>query len=525
MDIGEDTLTVADVAAVARHPGNTAFALSGQAAEQMAASVDLRNRLIATGRPIYGVTTGFGDSARFHVGTGRAAALQHGLIRFHLNGSGPDTADDVVRATLLIRANCLARGRSGVRRDLVDLLLDLLRHDILPRVPERGSVGASGDLVPLCYVADVLTGHGEVTHRGAPLPAAEALDACGLTPVTLEAKEGLALINGTSFMSGFATLAAHDAEHLALVADVCTALTCEALEGNLGHFHDAVHRNKPHPGQLRSAARIRALLTGSRLATDHLRAHAGLPRIGAQQVVPLERAVQDRYSVRCAPHVTGVLLDTLGWVVPWLDVEINSSNDNPLFDPALDEPLSGGNFYGGHVGQAMDALKTAVASVGDLLDRQLALLVDDKFNRGLPLNLAAPPEESAGMGHGFKGAQIACSALAAEALKLTNPATAHSRSTEAHNQDKVSMGTIAARDARTVVELVTEIAALHLLACCQAAELRGPDRLAPGTRAVFDLVRTHAAFLDTDRRLDTDLRALTGLIRRGGVSEVVEGAR
>jgi histidine ammonia-lyase len=218
--------------------------------------------------------------------------------------------------------------------------------------------------------------------------------------------------------------------------------------------------------------------------------------------------------------VNGVLADTLDWVTCWLDIEINSTNDNPLFDPATSDVYNGGNFYGGHVGQAMDSLKLAVASVGDILDRQLAMLVDSKFNHGLPLNLVqqvAPRDPSAGLHHGFKGMQIASSALAAEALKLTNPATAFSRSTEAHNQDKVSMGTIAARDARTVVELVEEIAAIHLLASCQAADLRGAHHLGRGTRAGYELIRDHVPFVGQDRRLDGDLSGVVELIRSGAL--------
>jgi histidine ammonia-lyase/phenylalanine ammonia-lyase len=233
----------------------------------------------------------------------------------------------------------------------------------------------------------------------------------------------------------------------------------------------------------------------------------------------LDRQVQDRYSIRCMPHVNGVLLDTVEWVDKWLTVEINSTNDNPLFDPESAEVYSGGNFYGGHVGHAMDSLKLAVASVGDALDRQLALLVDDKFSHGLPLNLAR--QATTGLNHGFKGMQIASSALAAEALKLTNPATAFSRSTEAHNQDKVSMGTIASRDARTVTELVVEIAAINLLAGCQAVEFRGAELQGRWTGKVLELVRTQVPSLEQDRRLDRDLETVADMIASGVISDLV----
>jgi histidine ammonia-lyase/phenylalanine ammonia-lyase len=392
-------------------------------------------------------------------------------------------------------------------------------------------VGASGDLVPLCYLANALTGRGEVTLRGVCRPAAEVLAECGLGPVTLEAKEALALINGTSFMSAYAALALQDAVELARVAEVCTALCAEVLCGNSGHFDPLTHAQKPHPGQVQSAARIAALLAGSGLARDHRTVLGGNRALDGQRYQRLANPIQERYSVRCAPHVVGVLADTVDWGRRWVEVEINSTNDNPLFDVATGAVYNGGNFYGGHVGHAMDSLKLAVANVGDLLDRQLALIVDERFNNGLTPNLVPRRDAGdwhAGLHHGFKGAQIACSALVAEALKLTMPATAFSRSTEAHNQDKVSMGTIAARDARTVVELVTEVAAIHLAALCQAADLRGPDRLAPGTRTAYRLVREHVGFLDRDRRLDGELARLAELIGTGAfgkvADDVIEGA-
>ena len=523
--IGDDTLTVERVASFARAPHRMSVAIDDEAAARMKSSVDSRNALIATNRPIYGVTTGFGDNGQFQLSPDKTAELQRNLIGYHLNGTGPRAADDVVRATMLIRANCLARGYSGIRREVVDLILGCLREGIAPMVPERGSVGASGDLVPLCYLASMLIGEGDALVGESAVSARQALAQHGLDPVVLEAKEGLALINGTSFMSGFATLAAHDAAQLAAVADLCTALASEALTGNRGHFDPVIHRHKPHPGQLRSAARIRALLSGSRLSTDRPQVLTPNPEVAEQGVIHLDRIVQDRYSVRCAPHVIGVLADTLDWSVQWLNTEINSTNDNPLFDPSGDDVPSGGNFYGGHVGQAMDALKTAVASVGDLLDRQLALLVDTKFNQGLTPNLAPwanPEDPGAGLYHGFKGMQLACSALAAEALKNTMPATSFSRSTESHNQDKVSMGTIAARDARDNVELVREIAAIQLLAACQVVDLRGAENLGRGTAAAHGLIREHVPFAARDRRMDHDIAAVVDLICDGELSRVID---
>jgi histidine ammonia-lyase len=524
--LGSDTLRPRDVADCARLAGKSELVLDAAAANRMADSVTLRDELIASGMPIYGVTTGFGDSNTGHISAAKATALQQNLIQYHLVGSGAEASADTVRATMLIRANCLSRGYSGVRREVVDLILACLAHDILPLIPERGSVGASGDLVPLCYLADMLTGRGPAHYAGRTLPAAEALRECRLEPVTLGPKEALALINGTSFMSAFAALALTDAEEIAYAADVCTALSSEVLLGNRGHFSPFIHLQKPHPGQIRSAGRVLAMLTGSTLSRDHPQVLEANPDLGDAGYQRLVQPIQDRYSVRCAPHVVGVLHDTLDWTERWVDVEINSTNDNPLFDLASQTVFNGGNFYGGHIGQAMDSLKVAVANTGDLLDRQLALVVDEKFNHGLTPNLiprVSDDSDRAGLHHGFKGVQIACSALAAEALKQSAPASVFSRSTEAHNQDKVSMGTIAARDARTAVELVENIVSLHLAALCQAADLRGAEGLGHGTRAAYELVRAHVPFLENDRRLDHEISSLTEAVRGGALREAIGG--
>jgi histidine ammonia-lyase len=385
--VGADALTVDDVAAVGRRATGHAHEFDVAASNRVDRSVALKNRLIRTGRPIYGVTTGFGDSNTHQISPEKAAELQRNLITYHLVGSGPTAEPAIVRATMLIRANCLARGYSGVRGSVIRLLLDCLERDILPIIPERGSVGASGDLVPLCYLAALLTGQGDALAAGRVRPAAEALAASGLAPVTLEPKEALALINGTSFMSAFAAQAVHDAAELAYAADVCTALCSETLLGNRGHFDAMIHEQKPHPGQVRSAGHVRGLLRDSKLSRHHEQVLLANPELGERSYLRLEQAIQDRYSIRCAPHVIGVLHDTLDWARTWVETEINSTNDNPLFDPGSEVVHNGGNFYGGHIGQAMDALKVAVASVGDLLDRQLALVVDEKFNNGLTANL------------------------------------------------------------------------------------------------------------------------------------------
>ncbi len=514
------SLTVGDALDVARRARTVR--LADTAREAIDASRRLKEGIIAREAPIYGVTTGFGDSAHRQISPEKTAGLQRFLLRGLGCGTGPMATPDVTRVTMLLRANCLAKGNSGVRAIVVEQLLALLDHDVLPLIPERGSCGASGDLVPLSYVGRALTGEADVLHDGRSRDAGDALADLGLVPLELEAKEGLALVNGTSFMSAFACLAVSAARELADVSDLLTAMASQALLGNRGHFNAFLFDEaKPHRGMITSARRIRRLLADSDLALDSEELFAeGMNGAGFRE---LHRQVQDKYSIRCAPHVNGVLRDVLAWVQEWVEIEINSSDDNPLFDVDRGRVQSGGNFYGGHMGQAMDSLKVAVANVCDLMDRQLELLVDEKFNLGLTPNLiprVRADEPEAGLYHGFKGAQLCCSAMTAEALKLCNPATIHSRSTECHNQDKVSMGTIAARDARTIIEIAQDIAAIHLLACCQALELRGPHQAAPTTQAVLRLVRAHVPSLESDRRMDRDIAAAGELIRSGELLSV-----
>jgi histidine ammonia-lyase/phenylalanine ammonia-lyase len=518
-------LTIADALAVAR--GDRTVRLSERAKEAVRACCELKRSLIAEEIPIYGVTTGLGDSAHRQVASGKSARLQQNLLRFLGCGTGPITPPEVVRVAMLLRANCLSKGNSGVRLELVERLLDLLNHDVIPVIPERGSCGASGDLVPLSYVGRALVGETRVALDGQTREASEVLSELGYEPLVLEAKEGLALTNGTSYMTAFACLAVGAARDLADVVDLATAMASEALLGNRGHFNAFLFDSaKPHHGMVISARNIRELLVDSQLTLDS--DDFTSRSLNGADFVELERRVQDRYSIRCTPHVNGVLRDVLAWVEEWVATEINSSDDNPLFNVSGRRVESGGNFYGGHMGQAMDSLKVALANVCDLIDRQLELIVDEKFSAGLTPNLiprfdAGHPE--AGIHHGFKGMQLCCSAMTAEAMKLCNPATIHSRSTECHNQDKVSMGSIAARDARSIVELAQNIAAIHLIACAQALELRGVDQCSPRTREAFELVRSRVPFLDGDRYMDEDIAAVVELIGEGAFSGVVSSTR
>ncbi|TPG67881.1 aromatic amino acid lyase [Brevibacillus laterosporus] len=519
MILNGNDLKISDVAHVAKGDSKSfSFLISDEAIERIVKCNELKHEIINKQHPIYGVTTGFGDSVNRQISAEKTWDLQRNLIKFLSCGVGPVADESVARATMLIRTNCLVKGNSAVRMDVIHQLVAYLEKGITPIIPERGSVGASGDLVPLSYVASILVGEGKVLYKGKQCEVKEALEAEALMPLTLEAKEGLALVNGTSFMSAFACLAYTDAEEIAFVADICTAMASEALLGNRGHFYSFIHEQKPHLGQMVSAKNIYTILEGSQLSKEYSQILGINEKMNSKSYVELTQSIQDRYSIRCAPHVTGVLYDTLDWVKKWLEVEINSTNDNPIFDIDTREVYNGGNFYGGHVVQAMDSLKVSVANIADLLDRQLQLVVDEKFNKNLTPNLIQrfnSDDYELGLHHGFKGMQIASSALTAEALKMSNPVSVFSRSTEAHNQDKVSMGTIASRDARTIVELTQHVAAIHLIALCQALDLRDIEKMSPQTSKIYKMIRMHVPFVDRDRALEGDIEIVVQLIRSG----------
>ena len=520
-----ETLTLPNVEAVARRGARVALTDDERVLARIRDSRDLNQKLADQGIPIYGVTTGVGDSVDRHVGADRVETLQAGLMTMLGCGVGDYLDVEACRAILVARVNCLAKGYSAVRPELIERLVTLLNRDLIPCVPKIGSVGASGDLVPSSYIAAVVMGRRELYDHGRIRPTAEAYREAGLEPLTLVAKEGLAMVNGTAFMTGLGILAVEDAHRLAVLADACTALTTEALTGISGPFEPFLHEVvKPHPGQVTSAARIRKLLEGSELARDYYEMVEKLGKMD-KGVRRLDIKIQDKYSVRCAPHCIGALEDAVSWVRRTLEVELNSANDNPLYDLEAGVVRSGGNFSGFHVALAMDTLKIAVASVADLLDRQFELINDEKYNMGLGMcctHPLPPDDPEAGTHHGFKGTQLAISALTAEALNACNPMTIFSRSTACHNQDKVSMGATAARQAREVVDLTQRATAIHLLILCQAADLRGADKLAPGTRRIYEAVRKVSPYLERDRELRDDIEKTFELVRSGELAALVE---
>ena len=452
---------------------------------------------------IYGVTTGYGDSCQTTVPADLVEKLPGQLYTFHGCGLGDVFSLEESRAILLARLASLCRGYSGVRYQLLEYIVQLLVRDIIPVIPQEGSVGASGDLTPLSYLAAVIEGKREVWFEGARRPTAAVYEQLAIAPLLLRPKEGLAIMNGTAVMTGIACLALRRAAYAARLAARVTSLSSLALQGNSFHFDPRLFAVKPHPGQTRVADWIH-----SDLRED------SMPRNSSR--------LQDRYSLRCAPHVIGVLEDALEFIERTVQTELNSATDNPIVDAEGGHVMHGGHFYGGHIAFAMDSLKVAVANIADLVDRQIAQLVDVKFNHGLPANLSGASGAQAALHHGFKAVQIGASAWAAEALKNTLPASIFSRSTECHNQDKVSMGSIAARDCQRVLTLTEQVLAAGTLCAVQGIRLRvragalAEHLIQPQLRQFLAEVAGVSDFLSEDRALEAELRAVLGIIQARG---------
>jgi histidine ammonia-lyase len=493
-----ENLTIADVVAAAR--AGAEATLAAPAVTAMEAARSLVDHILARGDTVYGINTGFGDLSQVRIPPDQLVHLQHNLLRSHAAGVGPDLPEDVARAMVLLRANALAKGYSGARPVVAQSLLALLNTGITPCIPAQGSVGASGDLAPLAHMALVLIGEGQAIVDGERIAGDEALRRRGLAPLILSAKEGLALINGTQQMTAIGVLALHDAETLLETAEVAAAASLEALRGTDTPFAAAIQAVRPHPGQRRVAARLRALLRESEILPSH-RDPAQDPR------------VQDPYSLRCTPQVLGASWHALAYVRRVLAIEINSATDNPLCFPdgtGEGSVLSGGNFHGQPVALAMDLLKIAVAEMASLSERRTYLMLDPARS-GLPAFLAATP----GLDSGFMAAQYTAAALVSENKGLAHPASVDSIPTSAGMEDHVSMGPIAARGAAQIIANARRVLAVELLCAAQGVAHQAP--LQPG-RGVIDCVarvRTAIPALTADRVLGGDIEAIAAMIAQG----------
>lgn len=476
--LGAGALALKDVVAVAREAQQVTLAPAAR--ERMRASRAVVERAVAEGRVVYGVTTGFGELKDRVIPAAEVRELQVNLLRSHAAGVGPPAPRDVVRAMLLLRAASLALGHSGVRPELVDALLALLEGDITPLVPQQGSVGASGDLAPLAHLAGVLMGEGEALMAGRQMPAGLALRGANLQPITLEAKEGLALINGTQFSTATAALALADARRVWEAGVAAAALSTEVLMGSFQPAREDVQNLRPYPGALETARRLRAYSAGSAIVESH--ASCG--------------RVQDAYSLRCVPQVMGASWDALAHIERQLVIEFASVNDNPLVFAESGEVISAGHFHAQPVALAADYLKIAVCEIASISERRVDRLLDARVS-GLPPVLAKRP----GTESGYMLAQYTAAALVSENKTLAHPASVDSIPTGAGLEDHVSMAPIAARHARQIVDNAARVVALELLCACRALEFRRPLAAGSGCERLYGAIRRMVPAPDGDRPL------------------------
>lgn len=482
------TLTIGDVheVAIKKRP----VELSPEVAQRVAASRVMVTRYLNEERAIYGVTTGFGRFSDVVIAEADRAQLQLNLIRSHAAGVGAPFSPEVARAMVLLRANALAKGFSAVRLVVIERLIDLLNHDIVPIIPSQGSVGASGDLAPLAHLALVLVGEGQAWYRGQILKGDQALAQAGLSPVALEAKEGLALINGTQAMGSLGSLAAWDAERLADWADVAGSLTFQVLRGIPDAFSPEVFRVRNHPGIVKVGHHLSTLITGSHLTTR-----------------PGELRVQDAYSLRCMPQVHGASRDGLSHVIAVISREINSATDNPLFFPEEDRVISAGNFHGQPLALVLDYLGIIAAEWANISERRIERMVNPALS-GLPPFLV----EQGGLHSGLMIAQYTAASLVSENKVWAHPSSVDSIPTSANQEDHVSMGTTAGRKALTIIANLCHVLAIELMAGAQAADLVGPELLSPKGRETWQFVRQFVDVWETDRPLSPDIERLAAAL-------------
>jgi histidine ammonia-lyase len=507
VSLGEGTLAITDVVAVAR--GQARAALAPAARSRLDASRQVLEDIDRSGQVVYGVTTGVGKLKDTLIPPAERRELQRNLVRSHAAGVGPPLAAAETRSVLFLLAASLARGHSGVRPVVIERLLECLEADLLPVIPEQGSVGASGDLAPLAHVAACLIGEGEAVLGGDRRPARAALERAGIAPLTLEMKEGLALLNGTHLMAGLGALAVHAAQDSARVADIAGAMSLEALMGTNTAFDARIHALRPHPGQVAAAANLRALTADSGIIASHRDC----------------TRVQDAYSLRCMPQVHGAAREAIRFAQEIVEREINSVTDNPLVvwdaaRPGTGAVLSGGNFHGQPLALAMDTLAHGVAALGGIAERRIDRLVNPLVSEGLPAFLSP----HGGLHSGYMIAQYVAAALVSAAKTACFPAGVDSIPTSALQEDYNSMGAGAALRTRGVLQTVRQVLAVELLLAAQALDFRAPLVPGLGSRAAHAAVRARIPRLDADRVLAADLAAALALIETGAVQAAVEAA-
>jgi histidine ammonia-lyase len=464
-------------------------------------------RLAKEGKTIYGVTTGFGALSTTRITLDQASELQTNLLRSHACGVGENLPTDAVRALMLLRLNTLAKGFSGVRPIVAQLIQSFLNERVHPIIPSKGSVGASGDLAPLSHMALALMGEGTVEFRGEIIPSSKALKMIKHAPLSVSMKEGLALNNGTQMSTAVAALVVHDAQLTLKIAEIAIALSLEALQGYIQPYDPRIHKARPFKGQIESARNVRSILAGSQLVKE---------RVSGEH-----EAAQDAYSLRCAPQVMGGAREAVAFAARLVETEMNSATDNPLIFPDAPDVLSGGNFHGQTVGMTMDVVSIALATVANISERRVFRMLDGTLNNGLPSFLVATAG-SPGLSSGLMAVQYTAAALASENKILAHPATVDTIPTSGNMEDFVSMSPTAGLKARAILENTRRVLAIELICATQALDIRGPTKCGKGTRAAYLKIREKAPMIKEDRPISGIIDTVTDMISDGSILGSVE---
>lgn len=500
--INGNNLTIEDVVNVCRN--NYEVIITEEAIINVKKSRELVDKLVDEGKISYGITTGFGRFSDVAISREDSKLLQENLIISHSCGVGNPLSEDTVRAIMLLRVNNLAKGYSGIRLETLQTLVDMINKGVHPIIPEKGSLGASGDLAPLSHMVLTMIGEGEAIYKGERMPSKWAMEKSGISIMdSLSSKEGLALINGTQVMTAIGLLATYDAMNLLKTADIAYCLTMEALNGITCAMDERVHKVRPHQGQINTAKNILDILKGSEMTSKQG-----------------EIRVQDAYSLRCTPQIHGASKDAIEYVMNKINIEINSVTDNPIIFANEEEIISGGNFHGQPIALSFDFLGIALSEIANISERRLEKLVNPALNHGLPAFLV----NHGGLNSGFMIVQYSAASLVSENKVLAHPASVDSIPSSANQEDHVSMGTIAARKARDIMENARKVIAMEILSAAQAIDLRGKKRLGMGTEAAYSVVREHTSFVDKDRIMYIDINTIEDVIKKNLLVEAVENA-
>ena len=502
--LDKDRITTDDLVSVARHNAIAECSTEGEARVEKTSA--LIRRWIAEEKVIYGITTGFGALCNVTIPEKDTHQLQENIIMSHAAGVGKPLSDEVSRAIMALRVHDLSLGYSGCRMETIRQMLALLNNGVSPIIPEKGSVGSSGDLAPTAHMGLVLIGRGEAMYQGKRMPGGEVLKSIGLKPLRLEGGEGLALINGTQVMTAIGALVVHDAMRLSKTADIACAMSLEVLMGSNSEFDPRIHQVRPHPGQIATADNILRLITDSELIDSH----KGCAR------------VQDAYTLRCSPQIHGASKDAVAHAMRVVDIEINSTTTNPLIFSDTEEVRLGGNFHGQPVAMAADYLSMGIAELGSVSERRVERLVNPQLS-DLPAFLV----KNGGLNSGYMIAQYVAAALVSENKVLAHPACVDSIPTSANKEDHVSMGTIAIRQTREILDNVENVVAIELLCAAQAYDLITEDKPmhgGNGTRVAYEVIRRHVPYLERDRDISRDIETMVNVLRSGEIVDAVEKA-